>query len=176
MAVEMSETSVNPCWHVPYALLLLRGIEPSAKLLIDEADKLLEKNLAGQDHPETQGVVAAAVVSTAWAAEFALKTLLAQTRPTEKPHGHSLVDLFEKLEPEIQVQAQTYLEDQNVFGEPDSDPDLRDILVKGSRNFVDWRYIPERQHTDSGVPWALLNVTRALKNLCVVLVQAQQEI
>ena len=174
MTGQLQGPSVNPHWDVPFALKQLQGLQSAGKLLVEEVDKYFrvgDKGFAA--HPEVKGKATAAVMVVSFAAEFALKTLFAQTHPKKQPKDwrtHDLVALFDKLNPAIQEQAQEYLETLPVLGNPDwlgDQPDLRRILEENRRNFETWRYVPEQ--TSAAVvamPHALLNVVQVLGQLC----------
>ena len=143
--------SVNPHWDVSFALKQLRGLQSAGKLLVEEVDRhftqMGDRGFAA--HPEARGKATAAVMVVSYAAEFALKTLYAQTHPRENPKNlgtHDLAALFDKLDSAIQARAQAYLETLPVLGNPDwlgDQPNLRRILEEDRGNFVEWRYVPE---------------------------------
>ncbi len=184
MTGQSQGPSVNPHWDVSFALKQLRGLQSAGTLLVEEVDRHFTRvgDSRFTTHPESKGMATAAVMVVSYAAEFALKTLYAQTHPKEKPKDlgtHDLVALFDELDPAIQAQAQKCLETLPVLGNSDwlgDEPDLRLILEEDSGNFVEWRYVPEQ--TSNGVkaaPHALLNAVQALGHLCRDLAAGQSQ-
>ena len=176
--------SVNPHWDVSIALKQLRGLQSAGKLLVEEVDRHFNRvgNSGCTSHPEARGMATAAVMVVSHAAEFALKTLYAQTHPKEKPKDlgtHDLAALFDELDPAIQAQAQKCLETLPVLGNSDwlgDEPDLRLILEEDRGNFVEWRYVPEQtSEWVKAAPHALLNAVQALGHLCRDLTTGQSQ-
>ena len=84
--IYLGGPSANPYWNVPLALKSLCGEIEGAKTLIQAHDPLLSHRLAGFKETLTElGIAAMCVVTTGLIAERAIKTLIAQTKPLEKP-------------------------------------------------------------------------------------------
>ena len=179
MAVHLRGSGPNAEWDVHLSLELLQGLEAAAMDLIDTMDEHISlRDSNGEKHPNMMGNAIAAVVLTAYAAEIGLKTLHAQLKPNETPpHGHELLDLYDKLDSETKREAQETLDGLQPLGGSDwigEKPELRALIKQGSANFTVWRYVPERESTDGGVPKVLVNVVHVLRTLCLRRVLASE--
>ena len=170
--IYLGGPSANPYWNVPLALKSLCGEIEGAKTLIQAHDPLLSYRLAGFKETLTElGIAAMCVVTTGLIAERAIKTLIAQTKPLEKPwsrkdaiDGHNLSELFRKrLNAEDRAAVQHQLETLPVFWKHYADTSTVDrILEIASDNFVDWRYTMEPKGVTGAVPKPLLKVAVAI--------------
>ena len=80
--------SANPFWNVPRALKSLCGEIEAAQILIRAWEPLLNHRIAGNNEALTEvGIATTCVVTTSLVAERAIKTLIAQAKPQEKPWG-----------------------------------------------------------------------------------------
>ena len=179
MAVHLPGAGPNAEWNVHRSLELLQGLQGAAMDLIDTMDKHISlRDSKGESHPNMLGNAIAAIVLTAYAAEIALKTLHAQLKPTEKPpHGHELLDLYDQLDSATKREAQETLVGLQPLGGSDwigENPELRALIKQGSANFTEWRYVPERENADGGVPKALVNVVHVMRTLCLRRIPALQ--
>ena len=94
--------SASRFWNVPLALKSLCGEIEAAQILIQAHEPLLRRRLAGSNETLTElGMATMCVVTTSLIAERAIKTLIAQVSPKEKPwsrknggDGHDLTGLF----------------------------------------------------------------------------------
>ena len=122
-------------------------------LLLQKLDKhLAQRDSGGGNHPEMLGTATAAILLTSYGVEIAIKTLLAQINPNERPpHGHDLLDLFDALDSDTKMQADRMLKTLPAIGQSD------------------WRYISERPGVGGGVPKVLINVVQALRAVCLEL-------
>ena len=150
-------------------------------LLIREMDQHVEqRDAGGGKHPHMMGNAVAVTVLTSYAAEIALKTLHAQTKPHEPPpRGHYLLDLYDELEATIKAEAQQSISELPPLGAPSwigEDPDIRALIRQGNSNFSDWRYLPERPRVESGVPKVLVNVVQVMQKLCLKRVLQSPEV
>ena len=175
MTVHLRGQGVNPHWDVHRSLEAIQGFQKAALMLIKDMDRHIAQRDAGADNlSEMIGSAQAAVVITSLAAEYALKTLLAQTKPDKKPpKTHDLLKLFNELDSAPKLKAQKYLETLPVIGEQDwigEQPDIRSILQMGRKNFTDWRYLAEATSVENGVPKPLINVVQALRKVCLDLI------
>ena len=154
------------------ALKSLCGEIEGARILIQAHDPLLSHRLAGFKETLTEfGIATTCVVTTGLIAERAIKTLIAQTKPLEKPwsrkdaiDGHNLRGLFrERLNAEDRMAVQHQLETLPMFWKHYADTSTAaDILSIASDNFVDWRYAMEPKGVTGGVPKPLLKVAVAI--------------
>ena len=165
--------SANPFWDAPRALKSLCGEIEAAQILIEAHEPLLNHRLAGNKEALTElGIATTCVVTTSLIAEKAIKTLVAQTKPQEKPwspkllpgvKGHDLSALFkQRLNPmdqnAVQRQLETLPDFWNHYSETRS---VEEILDIASDNFVDWRFAAESGGAPGGVPKPLLKVAVA---------------
>lgn len=170
--IYLGGPSANPYWNVPLALKSLCGEIEGARILIQAHDPLLNHRLAGFKETLTElGIVTVGIVTTSLIAERAIKTLIAQTKPLEKPwsrkdaiDGHNLSGLFSKrLNGEDQAAVQHQLETLPMFWKYYADTSTVDGILKiASDNFVDWRYAMEPKGVTGGVPKPLLKVAVAI--------------
>lgn len=93
--MHLPGAGVNPYWNIHHSLEMLQGLQDSAMLLIRELDDYVsQRDSGGGKNPNMLGNAVAVIVLTSYAAEIALKTLHAQTRPNvSPPRGHCLLDL-----------------------------------------------------------------------------------
>ena len=102
--VYLSGPSSNRSWHVPRASHTLYGEIEAARLLIQLDEPLQEERLATRKEDSGERSMATTcVVVTSMIAEIAVKTLIGQTRPDQRPSSrglgaerHSLVWLFQQ--------------------------------------------------------------------------------
>ena len=170
--------SANPFWNVPRALKSLCGEIEAAQILIRAWEPLLNHRITGNNEALTEvGIATTCVVTTSLVAERAIKTLIAQAKPQEKPwgpkdrrkgqkgqDGHNLKVLFsQRLDPLDQNAVQRRLEALPDFWSRYAEVDtVGNILDIASDNFVDWRYAAEPGGVTGGVPKPLLKVAVAL--------------
>ena len=172
MTVHLPGVGINAQWNIHRSLEMLQGLQNSAMLLLREMDEHIEQRDSGDEqNPNMMGNAVAAVVLTSYAAEIAIKTLHAQTKPDEHPpRGHFLLDLYDGLDPTVKAEAQQMicqlppLGAQHWIGEG---PDIRELIKQGNSNFSEWRYLPEKPRVDSGVPKVLVNVVQVMQCLCL---------
>lgn len=172
MTTHLPGDGVNAQWNVHRSLEMLQGLQNSAMLLLREMDEHIEqRDSGGGKNPNMMGNAVATIVLTSYAAEIAIKTLHAQTKPNEcPPRGHFLLDLYDSLDPAVKIEAQQQicqlppLGAQNWIGEH---PDIRELIKQGNSNFSDWRYLPEKPRMDSGVPKVLVNIVQVMQSLCL---------
>ena len=170
--IYLGGASANPYWNVPLALKSLCGEIEGARILIQSHDPLLSHRLAGYKERWMElGIATICCVTTGLIAERAIKTLIAQTKPLEKPwsrkdaiDGHNLSGLFrERLNAEDQTAVQHQLETLPVFWKNYADTDTADNILKiAGDSFVDWRYAMEPQGATGGAPKPLLKVAVAI--------------
>ena len=149
----------------------LCGEIEAARILIQAHDPLLDHRLAGFGEITTElGIATISVVTTSFIAERAIKTLIAQTKPHEKPwsrsdaiDGHNLSGLFcQRLDAVDREAVQHQLQTLPVFWKHYADTStVEEILEIASSNFVDWRYAMEPKGATGGVPKPLLKVAVA---------------
>ena len=164
--------SANPYWSIPLALKSLCGEIEGARILIQAHEPLLNHRLEGFKETLTElGIATICIVTTGLIAERAIKTLIAQTKPLEKPWsrkdaigGHNLSGLFGKrLNADDQAAVQHQLETLPSFWKHYADTSSVDEILKiASDNFVDWRYAMEPKGVTGGVPKPLLKVAVAI--------------
>ena len=164
--------SANRFWNVPLALKSLCGEIEAAQILIQAHEPLLRRRLAGSNEALTElGMATMCVVATSLIAERAIKTLIAQVSPKEKPwsrknggDGHDLTGLFRQgLNSVDQAAVQDRLEALPSFwGQYAETSSVEDILEIASSSFLDWRYAMEPGGASGGVPKPLLKVSVAL--------------
>jgi len=122
-------------------------------------------------HPDMIGNAVAATVLAAYTAEIALKTLHAQTKPGERPpKGHCLLGLYDKLGCDVKIKAQEMLSSLPLVGDPnwiEENPDIRELIKQGNSNFLDWKYPPEKDSMEDGVPKVMVNVVQVMHELCL---------
>ena len=172
MTTHLTGDGVNPHWNVHRSLEMLQGLQNSAMLLIRELDDHVNQRDTGRGkHPNMMGNAVAAIVLTSYAAEIALKTLHAQTKPSvPPPRGHYLLELYDDLPPETKAQAQELIRKLKPMGAPQwvgETPDIRALIKQGNSNFSDWRYLPEKTQMTSGVPKVLVNIVQVIQHLCL---------
>ena len=163
---------VNEDWNVPQALELLQGVQASGVLLLQKLDThLQQRDTGGGKHPELIGSAVSATVLVSYGTEIAIKTLLAQTKPSKcPPHSHDLLRCFAELDEEVQAEVAAALMSMEPVGGADwigENPDVRNILEVGRTNFVDWRYLPEEGTVGGGAPKSLINVMQAVRQVCL---------
>ncbi len=75
----------------------LQGITKGVMLLIEELDKqIVHRDKGEHSLPEIIRMAECATMVSAYAAEIAIKTLIAQTKPKQKPlRSHDLLKLFD---------------------------------------------------------------------------------
>ena len=74
----------NPHWSVTLGLEDLQGVMKGAMLLIEELDKHIASRDKGvRPLPDIIGIAMSAIMVTSYAAEIAIKTLIAQTKPMQ---------------------------------------------------------------------------------------------
>ena len=164
--------SVNCNWHVPVALKSLCGEIEASRFLIRSWEPLLEHRIkTGKESLFELGTATACVVATSLIAERAIKTLIAQVAPNERPWSgvprsdrHSLIWLFQqKLDSRVQAEVEDQLKTLPKFwldyAEASS---VAEILGISNANFEDWRYAMEPSGATGGVPRPLLKVSVAL--------------
>ena len=181
MTTHLLGDGPNPHWNIHRSLEMLQGLQSAAMLLIQEMDQHVEqRDAGGGKHPHMMGNAVAVTVLTSYAAEIALKTLRAQTKPHEPPpRGHYLLDLYDELEATIKAEAQQSISELPPLGAPSwigEDPDIRALIRQGNSNFSDWRYLPERPRVESGVPKVLVNVVQVMQKLCLKRVLQSPEV
>ena len=172
MTTHLPGDGPNTHWNIHRSLEMLQGLQNSSMLLIQELDGHLEqRDAGGGKHPNMMGNGVAVIVLTSYATEIALKTLHALSEPYEPPpRGHSLLDLFDGLEPAIKSEAQDLIRQLPPLGAPNwigENPDIRELIKQGNSNFSDWRYLPEKPRMSGGVPKVLVNVVQVMQNLCL---------
>ena len=172
MTTHLTGGGVNAHWNVHRALEILQGLQNSAMLLIRELDDhVKQRDGGGGKHPNMMGNAVAVVVLTSYAAEIALKTVHAQTKPNEPPpRGHDLLELYDQLDSAIRVEAQELISKATPMGSPQwigEAPEIRSLIKQGNANFSDWRYLPERPNVTNGVPKVLVNVVQVMQTLCL---------
>lgn len=171
--VHLAGQGPNPHWNVHRSLEQLQGLQSAGLLLLQKLDKhLAQRDSGGGNHPEMLGTATAAILLTSYGVEIAIKTLLAQINPNERPpHGHDLLDLFDALGPDTKMQTDRMLKTLPAIGQSDwvGELDIRESIKSGSGNFTDWRYISERPGVGGGVPKVLINVVQALRAVCLEL-------
>ncbi len=172
MTIHLEGDGVNTHWNVHRSLEMLQGLQNSAMLLIRELDDHVEqRDRGGGKHPNMIGNAVAAIVLTSYAAEIALKSLHAQTKPDEPPpRGHYLLELYDQLDPETKLEAQDLIRKLKPIGSPQwigEATDIRSLIEQGNTNFSDWRYLPERPRMTSGVPKVLVNIVQVIQHLCL---------
>jgi hypothetical protein len=166
---------VNPHWNVTMGLAELQGVMKGAILLLEEADRHIALRDRGvRPLPDIIGIVMSATMVTAYATEIALKTLIAQTKPTRKPpNSHNLLHLFDQLDHDTQDMVQNTYNVMAPIGQPDwrdSSGNLREIILAGCDNFLEWRYLAEKKSASDGIPKALINVTEAARLVTLKLI------
>ena len=172
MTIYLKGDGINAHWNVNRSLEMLQGLQSSAMLLIRDLDDHVEqRDSGGGKHPNMMGNAVAAIVLTSYAAEIALKTLHAQTKPNERPpRGHCLLELYDELDPETKLEAQELIRKLKPMGSPQwfgETPDIRSSIEQGNTNFSDWRYLPEKPKMTGGVPKVLVNIVRVMQHLCL---------
>ena len=169
--IYLEGPSANRYWNVPLALKSLCGEIEAARILTQAHEPLLSHRVAGFRETFTElGIATICVVTTSFIAERAIKTLIAQTKPQEKPwsrkdaiDGHNLSGLFcQRLDAVDQAAVQHQLENLPCFWDHYADTSTAErILDIASNNFVDWRYAMEPKGAAAGVPKPLLKVAVA---------------
>ena len=155
MTIQLEGEGTNPHWNVHRSLEILQGLQNSAVVLIQQMDEhIRQRDSGGGKHANMMGNAVAAVILTSYAAEIALKTLHAQSKPNKRPpRGHDLLKLFDGLDTQIKLEAQQILRTrpplgaQNWIGES---PEIRALIQQGSSNFSDWRYVAEKPGMGGG--------------------------
>ena len=161
---------VNPHWSVPYGLEDLQGLMKGAMLLIEELDRHIARRDRGERPlPYIIGIAQSAIIVTSYATEIAIKTLIAQTKPSQKPpKGHDLLCLFDQLDQNTQEKVQHTFITMTPLGQPNwinTNQNIRQTIVIGRENFVEWRYRSERRSASNGVPKGLINVAEAIRRV-----------
>ena len=158
--------SANPYWNVPLTLHSLCGEIEAADILIHAHDPLMNIRLAGiKETTKELGIATTCVVVTSLVAEKAIKTLIAQTNPQERPRrSHKLSELFrEELDPAEQDAVQRQYEALPSFWDHYVESfAVEDVLGIVSDNFEDWRYATEPGGAQGGLPKPLLKVAVAV--------------
>ena len=180
MTIQLEGEGTNPHWNVHRSLEILQGLQNSAVVLIQQMDEhIRQRDSGGGKHANMMGNAVAAVILTSYAAEIALKTLHAQSKPNKRPpRGHDLLKLFDGLDTQIKLEAQQILRTrpplgaQNWIGES---PEIRALIQQGSSNFSDWRYVAEKPGMGGGVPKVMVNIIQAVQELTLRYVLANEE-
>ena len=123
------------------------------------------------------GTATATILLTSYGVEIAIKTLHAQTNPNQSPpRGHDLLNLFDALDSVTKAKANRMLRTLPAIGQTDwvGELNIRESITTGSRNFTDWRYMPERPSVGGGVPKVLINVMQALRAVSLELTSPKQ--
>ena len=170
--IYLGGPSPNQSWNVPLALKSLCGEIDAAQILIRAHEPLLAHRLGGSKEALAElGIATMCVVTTSLIAERAIKTLVAQTNPKERPwsrkqkgDGHSLNELFRQRlacvdQEAVQYQLETLPSFWDHYAETGT---VEAILDIASDNFVDWRYAMEPGGASGGIPRPLLKVAVAL--------------
>ena len=179
--IHLSGPGVNPHWNVHTGLESLQGITKGVMLLIEELDNQIARRDKGEHPlPDIIGIAECATMVTAYAAEIAIKTLIAQTKPKQKPlESHDLLKLFDQLDQDIQKKVQNTFKTMTPIGEPNwrnANENIRQTIDIGRNNFVDWRYRAENKEVKNGVPKALINVVVAVRKVTLDLVNDANDI
>ena len=165
--------SINPHWHVPLTLHSLEGEIVASMSLIDKMEPYLQLRLNGNgEHTHELGLSVAAIVLTAHVAELSLKSLLAQTHPTEKPRvfgQHELSKLFCALDDLVQSEVEEQFvtmppEWEEYIGKEYGDS-VAKIFSISDNSFVDWRYVMENG-ASGGMPEGVLKAAAAVRIVC----------
>ena len=163
-------TGVNPHWSVTLGLEDLQGIMKGSMLLIEELDRHIARRDKGEGPlPDIIGIAISVTMLTSYAAEIAIKTLIAQTKPKQKPpKSHKLLDLFEQLDQDTQEKVQHTFNTMTPIGQPNwigANRGIRQTIEIGNDNFVEWRYRAESRSVSDGVPKGLINVAEAVRRV-----------
>ena len=158
----------NPHWSVPRGLEDLQGLIKGAMLLIEELDKHIARRDKGEGPlPYIIGIDQSAIMVTSYAAELAIKTLIAQTKSGQKPpKWHDLLCLFDKLDQDTQEKIQNTFISMTPLGQPNwinTNENIRKTIVIGRENFVEWRYRAEMKSVSNGIPKSLIIVAEAVR-------------
>ena len=171
--VHLGGPSANPFWNVPLALHSLCGEIEAVQILIRAHLSLQNLRLAENKEATYElGMATMCVVTTSLIAERAIKTLVAQTKPQEKPwspklsaqfQGHELSALFrERLNSVDQEAVRNQLETLPIFWNHYAETrTVEDILEVANDNFVDWRYAMEPGGATGGLSKPVLKVAFA---------------
>jgi hypothetical protein len=173
--IHLPGPGVNPHWNVHKGLEDLQGITKGTMLLIEELDKqIVQRDKGEHPLPDIIGIAECATMVAAYAAEIAIKTLIAQTKPKQKPlASHDLLKLFDQLDQDMQEKVQNTFKTMTPIGQPNwinANENIRQTIDIGRNNFVDWRYRPENKDVRHGVPKALINVVVAVRKVTLDLV------
>lgn len=176
--IHLPGPGVNPHWNVHKGLEDLQGITKGTMLLIEELDKqIVQRDKGKRPLPDLIGIAECATMVAAYAAEIAIKTLIAQTQPKQKPlASHDLLKLFDQLDQDMQEKVQNTFKTMTPIGQPNwinANKNLRQIIDIGRNNFVDWRYRAENKDIKNGVPKALINVVVTIRKVTLDLVLVQ---
>ena len=165
-SVYLKGPSANPTWDVPLALHSLLGVLVAAEALVRLWEHDSGPRLSGEPESNCElGSVAACIVVTSYAAETALKTIVAQTKPNDEvPRTHDLSELFHKHIPrQEQESIQHRLEAlPNPWRDVVGSSTASNLLDIARTNFVDWRYVMEPKRAQDGIPKPLLAVAIAV--------------
>lgn len=176
--LDLRGESINPYWHVPFALQSLIGEIHVAIQIVSLHEPYFEHRTSGKgEHTHELGIATIETVIVAIVAERALKSLFAQTSPNDKPprsRKHTLRDIFDKLDTSVQqavesrfgnmpIEWEQYFEGGNVTGN-----DVAHILEVTNTTFNDWRYSMEPKSTPDALsmPKALLRASAAVWMVC----------
>lgn len=159
---------VNPHWGVTLGLEDLQGIMKGSVLLIEELDRYIAQRDRGEHPlPDIIGIAISATMITSYAAEIAIKTLIAQTKPKQKPpKSHKLLYLFEQLDQDTQEKVQHTFSIMTPIGQPNwigAHRNIRQTIDIGNANFIEWRYRAGSRSASNGVPKGLINVAEAVR-------------
>lgn len=177
--LHITDHGVNPHWSVPKGLEDLQGMMKGAILLIEELDKQLARRDKGEHPlPDIIGIAACATMVTSYVAEIAIKTLIAQTKPGQKPpKSHNLLYLFDQLDQDTQEKVQNTFITMTPLGQPNwinMNENIRQTIAIGSENFVEWRYRAEKKSVSNGIPKSLINVVEAVRRVTLRLVISEE--
>ena len=166
---------VNSHWSVPAGLEDLQGLMKGAMLLLEELDRhVVRRDKGERPLPYIIGLAQSAIMVTSYAAEIAFKTLIAQTNPIQKPpKWHDLLRLFDRLDLGTQAKVQNTFITMTPLGGPNwinTNEKIRQTIVIGRENFVEWRYRAEKKSVSNGIPKGLINVAEAVKIVTLNLV------
>ena len=177
--LHITDHGVNSHWSVPKGLEDLQGLMKGAILLIEELDRQIVRRDKGERPlPEIIGIAACVTMVTSYATEIAIKTLIAQTKPEQKPpKSHKLLYLFDQLDQDAQEKVQNTFNTMTPIGQPnwiDANGSIRQMIEIGSANFVEWRYRPEKKSVSNGIPKGLINVAEAVRIVTLNLVVSEE--
>ena len=167
--VRLLGKGVNKYWNVHRALETLQGLESVLLLLVRELDKcIVQRDRGAGKDLNLVGTAVSLTMLAAYSAEFAVKTLYAQTNPTKRPPlGHDLLILFDRLEKSVQQEVEEEYLEMESLGGWGTRLGVRATFKIGRRNFEDWRYLSEKDSIGDGVPKPLIDIARAIRKVCL---------